>query len=117
MRKSITAAVAATAAAGAMLVATSEPAFAADDHYCTVKTKTCTAGSTPASASHQIFLATGTISSNYQIKVVDVNNGKTVYSGYFNSALWKGLSNVYSAYDATIICDVGCPGATVHIWR
>ena len=116
MRKTIKAAVIGTAAAGAMLVATPGPALAAYDHYCTVPAKTCSAGNTPANAQHQVVVSTGNIRTNYRINVRDVNNGKIVYSGYFNSALWKTLNNVYSTYDATIICDTGCAGATVHIW-
>lgn len=116
MRKSIKAAVAGTVAAGAMLVATPGAALAAYDHYCTVPINHCSAGSTPANAQHQVFVATGNIRTNYRIYVRDVNNNRIVYSGYFNSALWKTLSNVYSTYDAEIYCDTGCAGATVHIW-
>ncbi|MET9230037.1 hypothetical protein [Lentzea sp. NPDC003310] len=117
MRKSIRAAMTGVVAAGALLVAVPGPALAAHDRYCTVPSKGCTAGDTPANSAHWVYFATGNISGkNYTITVRDVNNGKVVYSGYFNSALSKGLSNVYSSYSARIICDTGCPGATVHIW-
>jgi hypothetical protein len=117
MRKSIMATVAGTMAVGAMLVATPGPALAADDRYCTVTKKTCTAGITPANAQHQVFFSTGNIRTNYRITVRDVNNNKIVYSGDNNVAMWKTLNNVYSRYEAKIICDTGCAGATVHIWN
>ncbi|MEV4350288.1 hypothetical protein AB0J83_38010 [Actinoplanes sp. NPDC049596] len=116
MRNAIKAAVAGTAIAGTMLVATPGAALAANDHWCSVTTNYCSAGNTPANSSHQIFVSTAGTRGNYTLTVIDVNNGKTIHRVTVNAPLEKTLGNVWSSYEAQIWCETGCPGANLHIW-
>jgi hypothetical protein len=64
-----------------------------------------------------VFVEVSNVSVAYRLKVRDVANGAIIHDQAYSTGLWRRFSNVYSTYEADIICNAYCPGTVVRIFN